>query len=805
MLPISQNLSAQTARGDVEFIQLFNAIQKDLPRERVYLHTDRDWYFSGDRIWFSSYVTAGSVNALSQISTVLYVELYDPEMNQIERIALENKSGRGRGSILIDSESEPGVYKLKVYTAWSLNFGESYTWMKEIEIHNQASDAPEMVSSDEFDVDFLPEGGNLVQGIESRVGFKAIGGDGLGIDVSGVVYDPNDKPITDFTTEHSGMGDFKFTPDTTDGYYAVVDGNRFALPGAMAEGVVFSVSENEYEQFNLRLTASGNSPQSSYLVFGHVRGEVYLASEIEITSGSGFTVAPKSMFPTGPIHFTVLSSNGEPLSERLVFNENRIDSVNIELDSIRDTYGFREQVEVTINADSPEEEELINAFASVSVFDDEIDTFNPYRGDIRTKLLLESDIAGHIENPGYYFSDAEDRHAHADLLMLTQGWRAFEMDEVKNIEEINLFSMPEEGIKVSGQIKSPFLGRGMEDATVVFSMGAEHDDVQIVSTDDEGYFTIPDLNVTGSEPITIRANNEDGGDNVRIRLEEPFSHLPTDTLQINQGKYKPLGVFMESEKDIGLKTNESISDRAQSAQLRTEIYADVQMRGELEEIEVSGERETEDQFERDFRVRSSGSQRVDLDESPALSSLPVEILLNQIPGVTANRNNISVRTGAASFSGTPSPLIIVNGIESSYSFLINYSTSDIKTINVFRRGTELSLYGSRGSGGVINVRTRSGTQGRQSTRGFETAFVEGYQPPTRFYSPRYGFNVPNDLEEKDNRITLNWEPNLKLENGSANISFWTNDIPSNYRIEIEGITEFGIPFTHTQTFSVSKE
>lgn len=796
---LTEKSQAQNTRPDVEFIQLFNALQQDLPRERVYLHTDRQWYFYGDRIWFSTYVTAGNLNAPSMISKVIYVELYSPDGDLVQRISIENEEGRGKGSLPIEHNGDPGMYKLKAYTAWSKNFGDSYGFSRNIPVHT-GEDQPEITSNDQFDVRFFPEAGDLVEGIESKVGFKAIDSNGHGKSISGVVFNGDEDVIAEIESEHLGMGSFSFKPEAGQTYHAVVNGERFSLPDALPSGLVFSVTENDFDQYVLRLRSSDTETDRSYLVFGHVRGEIYLATPIDVISGTGFTAAPKSMFETGAVHFTVLSNDGSPIAERLAFNINPADSLNSEVVTGKDAYSLRDRVDLSITL-SDAAGDAVSATASVSVFDDQLEEFDHYSSTIKTKFLLESDVAGHVENPGYYFSDSENRNRHADLLMLTQGWRAFDMEEVQDVDEINLFSMPEDGVRLTGQIRSPFRGRGVADATVVFSLGTDQEDLQIVDTDEDGFFSITDLNITGSQPISIRANDSDGGDNVRIRLSEPYSHLPTDSVSVNQSLFTPISILRDDESDR--PSSEELTERAASTRMQTEEYADVQMRGELEEIVVAAERDSDDQFERDLRVASSGSQRVDLDERPELTTLPVESIVNQIPGVTANVTGLSIRTGSASFSGAAPPLVIIDGIESDWNSARNISPTDVQTINVFRRSTELAAYGSRGAGGVLMIRTRRGSGAAPSTRGFTTAFVEGYQSPTRFYSPRYGFTVAADSEEPDNRITLHWDANVELSNGEAEISFWTNDIPSTYRVVVEGLDEFGLPFTDTVTFSTN--
>ncbi|HBX65653.1 MAG TPA: hypothetical protein DEG32_05685, partial [Balneolaceae bacterium] len=46
LLPISYTtVQAQSMEPAIEFIKQFKGLQDQLPRESVYLHTDRDWYY----------------------------------------------------------------------------------------------------------------------------------------------------------------------------------------------------------------------------------------------------------------------------------------------------------------------------------------------------------------------------------------------------------------------------------------------------------------------------------------------------------------------------------------------------------------------------------------------------------------------------------------------------------------------------------------------------------------------------------------------------------------------------------------
>jgi hypothetical protein len=195
-----------------------------------------------------------------------------------------------------------------------------------------------------------------------------------------------------------------------------------------------------------------------------------------------------------------------------------------------------------------------------------------------------------------------------------------------------------------------------------------------------------------------------------------------------------------------------------------------------------------------------------MDEADYLRDLPIEQILNQLPGVQYNSqsNSVTIRNSFSSISSGPlPPLILVDGVESDFQFLSGINTQDIKNITVARSSLDLAIYGARGAGGAIIITTRSGTGlTSQNERGTRTTFVEGYQEPTTFYSPKYGITVPKDIAQLDNRITLHWEPGVTFSGEDNTVEFWTSDVSSRYRIVIEGITETGTPFYKTQTFVV---
>ncbi len=81
--------------------------------------------------------------------------------------------------------------------------------------------------------------------------------------------------------------------------------------------------------------------------------------------------------------------------------------------------------------------------------------------------------------------------------------------------------------------------------------------------------------------------------------------------------------------------------------------------------------------------------------------------------------------------------------------------------------------------------------------------AEGFYTAKEFYAPEYTKDSEN-LTKPHVRSTLHWEPQIQItrENQTAEISFYTCDIKGNYIIEVEGISNSGIPLHQTSTFTV---
>ena len=100
----------------------FTAWQKANLRKKIYVHTNKNFYPTGEIIWFKIYNTDGSTNKLLDLSKVVYVELLDNNHNAVMQAKIIMNGGVGNGSLFISFSLSNGNYQPRAYTNWMKNF-----------------------------------------------------------------------------------------------------------------------------------------------------------------------------------------------------------------------------------------------------------------------------------------------------------------------------------------------------------------------------------------------------------------------------------------------------------------------------------------------------------------------------------------------------------------------------------------------------------------------------------------------------------------------------------------------------------
>ncbi|MEZ4953619.1 MAG: MG2 domain-containing protein [Saprospiraceae bacterium] len=287
-----------------------------------------------------------------------------------------------------------------------------------------------------IDLQFMPEGGDLVAGIESKVAFKAINEFGKPADVEGVVKNNQGQIITTFRSYHQGMGAFNLIPKKGEQYIAYLTkpigiSEKYMLPEAQERGYAISINNSDKKELMVEINSTENEELNIVLISS---GEIYFTQNIPADAGTHLIKIPTETLPIGVAQVTLFDSKEIPRAERLVFL-NPHKKLNVEIKTNKEKYLPREKVEMTVKVTDERGMPMPGQFA-LSVCDDNLLTFaDDKQGNILSYLLLESELIGKVVEPNFYFAEKEkhpekDQLLALDYLMLTQGWRRFDWKEI---------------------------------------------------------------------------------------------------------------------------------------------------------------------------------------------------------------------------------------------------------------------------------------------------------------------------------------------------------------------------------------
>ncbi|WP_028295441.1 carboxypeptidase-like regulatory domain-containing protein [Olivibacter sitiensis] len=112
-----------------------DSLRAKMPREKVYVHTDKEQYISGDTIWYKAYAMDGETGGISALSGIVYVELFDATGALIQRSRIHSFAGSSYGEFVLDVDKvKPGRLLLRAYTHWMKNFGEEHYFMRYLDV-----------------------------------------------------------------------------------------------------------------------------------------------------------------------------------------------------------------------------------------------------------------------------------------------------------------------------------------------------------------------------------------------------------------------------------------------------------------------------------------------------------------------------------------------------------------------------------------------------------------------------------------------------------------------------------------------
>ncbi|WCT12092.1 hypothetical protein [Mucilaginibacter jinjuensis] len=758
----------------------FNQYQQKNLHEKLFVHTDKSFYLTGEILWVKVYDVDGATNKPLKISKTAYVDVLDKANNPVmqAKIALNNASGNG--SVYIPVNLENGNYKLRAYTSWMKNYSPDYYFEKQISIINPLKSPEQSIAEApviNYDVQFFPEGGNLLSGVANKVAIRIVGSNGKGANLKGAVINQRNDTVARFQPAKFGLGSFMLSPVKGDTYRAVIKpGNKNIVkdfPAVADEGYAMQLSDDGAGKLTIKVNT--NATGQIYL-FAHAARTVKVAENVYLNNGSATFTIDKSKLDAGITHFTIFNSNKQPVCERLYFTRPR-QKLTVKANANQLSYGIRKKVSIAYNSQT-QDGKPVTADLSMAVF--RIDSLQkPEQLDIQSYLWLTSELRGNIESPSYYFANATaETDAALDNLMLTQGWRQFDWNNVLSNTAPSFKFLPEyNGHIIVGRMTN--IADNTPAVGVIAYLGIPGKRVQMYPavSDSTGHLLFNTRDMYGPGEIIVQTNTQKDS-TYHIEILSPFSE------QFSNTTYPALQLNTATQP---LLENYSVAMQVQnlysSAKIK-QFYAPA--------IDTSA-----------FYFRPYKTYM--LDDFTRFTTME-EVLREYVSevNIVKPKNQYHIKTLAeTSFLGSD-PMVLVDGIPIfNTNKVIAMDPLKVRKLEDVR---SRYFYGPTALDGIFSFTTYKGDMGGVEIDPRAVVLdYEGMQMQRKFYSPVYDTDAQTNSHLPDFRNVLYWLPTAGTGiNGKNEASFYTSDQPGKYIAVIQGITVNGEAGMGYVSFEVSK-
>jgi hypothetical protein len=796
--------TASIAQNDTSFLSRATAfLAKQPPIEKVYLHLDKPSYTFNDTIWYKAYTVIGQHHQLSALSGVLYVELISPNDTLVSRQTLKLTSGVAWGDIPLAATLQQGVYRLRAYTKWMRNAGADYFYDQKIRIGGlalNANDANAKPRVQKPDVQFFPEGGELVNGIRSRVAIKAINSKGFGVDVKGVIEDNEGNIVADFATRHLGMGVFAIIPQSGKTYKAKINGPGEAvyttdLPQAKEEGYTLSINNSRADSIFIKVSVNDKLYKQqqgrSFYLLAQSAGKIYYSAAATLNTpvfGAGIN---KSRFPSGIAQFTLFNSDNLPVAERIAFITGA-DSLQLQVSVPAISTQARQAVKLAINA-TANNQPATGSFSVAVINETSTGISNASESTILNNLLLTADLRGNIEQPNYYFGNSPQAMADLDLLMLTQGYRRFEWRQATGDKPVTASFEAENTLQLEGLLTNT-AGRPLPAGKI--SLISPRDNlITDTVTNALGVFKFTGLELPDTARLILRAHNGSKRADINLYVKQAgYTMITPGSQRYNagdEGNAAPLAALVKAGQQYRLlQKQDSVKNGIR-----------------LKQVTITARKK-----EKPDRYNGYGSKAPNFKISGKLLG---NGSLTQ--GMAFGLKFVRYSNGKFFESKGKELHILINNIEVDYSEINGYSPADIEDVQMIQAKDAIYdkiLYNISDTkevdGGLILITTKqfAGTAPftahsklkevtladsnkyltNDPPSGFMAYSFKGFTPARAFYTPKYSAATPLP----DTRETIYWNPNIITDkDGKATIEYLNNDTKGTYRVVVEGIDEEG--------------
>jgi hypothetical protein len=770
---ITGHANAQDYAATIQ--QQFDQYQKKTLQEKVYVHTDKSFYLAGEIIWFKLYYVDGTFHRPLHFSKVAYVEVLDKDNKPVLQAKIALKKGSGNGSFYLPSSINTGHYTLRAYTNWMKNFGADYFFEKPVSIINSLKPLPAAPrdTTQQYQVQFFPEGGNLVRDMESKVAFQATDKYGRGQDFTGVLVNENNDTLLRFHPLKFGIGHFILKPTGQHRYKAIItttDGRSFTrdLPAIYEQGNANTLT--------VTVTTNLASPAQDVFLLVHTRQSVKVAEKHVFVNGAATFVIDRDKLGDGISQLTVFNNYKQPVCERLYFKYPE-HVLEITANSDARQYASRKKINIAVTSKTGAQAQTA-ASMSLAVYRlDSLQSFD--QQDIASYLLLSSDLKGHIESPAWYFSGQTATIKEAtDNLVLVHGWRKFSWENIiSNTAPAFQYTPEFDGHIITGRVMNTATEKPVPNIKTFLSVPGIQLQFYNARSNADGQLWFDVRDYYGQNEVILQTETTFDNNTYRVDILPPFSE-----------KYSS---FRPAPFTLPAGTPQTLTDHSIGMQVQNNYAGE-----KLSQFSAPAV-DTLPFYGKPFKTFM-------LDDFVRFTTIE-EVLREYVPDVAVRRYDGQLHLKVFDWDiqqyYNSDPLILLDGVPISNLKIMAYDPLKVKKLEVI---TKKYVTGQFIYDGIVSFTTYHGD--RESLQLDNRAVIldyDGMQLKREFYSPAYETEQQINSRMPDFRNLLYWSADIQTDQqGLANASFYTSDAKGEYIAVVQGMDAAGNAGSYYFTFEV---
>jgi hypothetical protein len=756
---------------------------------KAYLTTDKTVFKAGESVWFRGFLLNSASQRITNRTKYLFVDIVNEKDSVISLVLLDAAAQQLNSKINLPGNIVPGYYWVRAYTKEIAEGNRDNSFIKPIYVLSPngrpvfKSNAKSLLgNSDTLTMKFSPEGGSIMTGANSTVAFHIQDFQGRPVVAEGYVKDNRDSIVAHFSSNKAGLGKFEFFPSSFRKYKAYLNWKgkeaSYPLPSFNFHAGQIAVSKQNGGKRLLRVLLEDSVYKQDLVtyVIGVSRDSLCFAS---IGHGLYELSVPEKNFPGGIATFYLFDNNFKLLSERSIYIKENNLSVKASVD--KNVYAKRDRVTLTVSVTDADNHPVPSLF-SVSVID------SAFSNEAEECILPDFDDPCSINNIALANAECTGEE-EMDLMMLVKNNTYLEAS--RNLSQSSIDNS-DSLLYIKGKILDE-KGRPAANKILTLFSNAGTTSFFTDTTDYLGQFRFPVFDYADNTQFAIEAKNlNNNSANVKI-VRDPII-FPKFSTPVNLRQYLPAEPVLTSKYRNAYLDTTFIAPGGES----------------LPPVKVSAKKEAT--YNQSKRVSSYSTIIASdkLDERQSVGNIVLQTgglhMLNGflvIGGLTALKAPDAGSEPLLLIDGVAAPSVGTVGADVSpvMAVLNSLSPNDIDFIEILKNADGAN-YGVRGGNGVILVNTLSSRRENfNSGNNIQTFYAKGLSQAAEFPVINYDNKAIRSSQQVDNRSTIFWNGNVFTgTNDQVNLSFFTSDIPTTYKVIINGITRRGDVIYKTLTF-----